>query len=941
MSRRDAPSLAVLAGLGLLVVASALDWAAHLGWRELTLRPHDYAWELQLAWLAARGRVAQVDFAYAVGPLHQLLAALGAGLSHEPARIVGGMHLAFPLASLAVCVGLSRALTDPDDPALAWRRVGLLLGLALFALHDDVRSLRGLANAIVIFAYRPGRIAEDVWPGPDRAGALRVGGALALAAALSVDTLLLGLGSIGLMAVYEVGVRGRLGLVPAARRLGGALGVLLAALALWAAVVTLRGGSPVELLDQTAAILRAYPVAMSLGAGRVPVASILLLLALAALPLAWIGRLEVPRYTAGVWIVGALAVTARALYRTDPEHVYGALVPLAAVLVALAVRRRTDGGTRFVASSLAVLLLLASVFPMSRRTAWRPGALVEAVRALGGEARPAPVATDLARATAALRDAPAGCGGVTLGLGVAHVAADRDGPTVLQLPWTDALRRDLAARIEGSACPTMVTGLFTFDAPYAQAGWTFGPDLLARAALYAPARRLGPALFEARLRDEPARSVARAIEVDGVPLDREVQTPASVTLRFPTPIAADHLLRLRYRVEPDRGALWGAPVYLTARALAGPDALRDATLVGGLEEGVDATAVVPLDAEHAEWRWIAGWDGEAPRADRIELRVESLGARPTRARFRVDAVEVLAPPPAERRPAPVCQGSSALLARPRWTRMAAPRIGGDPDDETLTLQANRAGEPHAETFVEVTPCADACLVGEVGLAEGATTARLEVHAIDGPVRALLFARDVAPGFRTPFEVPLAPHAGRRILLRFGAPPPAEGAGGALRVRRPRVAPCASRESLVHALHQGRFEAVRGDPRVEGDRLALPVPPWGSAPAEVRLPVPARALDEHACLAFDASGEALDGTAVLHVEALRRGRAEPIARVELRPGEARRVADVPLAAWAGEDRTLVVSVHASEAASGGALYVLRPRVHGCGDGAPWAFGGEGG
>lgn len=935
MSRADKAMVGCGALFVLLVVANALDWAFTLGWRELALRRHDYAWELQLAWLAGLGRFALVDFAYSIGPLPQLLSFLGAAGSNDPGHIVGGMHLTSGLVSLAGAAALSSWLLDPKAPHYAWRRVGLFVALALLLLHDDVRAPRALASAWVIFAYRPGRWAADAMPEVTRRDALRGGGALLLTAFASVDTFVLGLASVGLMALYEAGASKAVRV--AALRLAATLGVLLVGLVPWALLVLARGGSPLAIVVDTARIVTAYPVAMSLAAVNVSAESIALLIALSALPLFWTLRGPTPDRTTGLWIIGALAVTVRALYRSDAEHVYAGLLPLGLVMVALAFRTHARRYTRGTMALLALLFGLASVFPMSARTAWRPSVLLDAGRAIRGERTPVPYDTDLERAHDYLTATADGeCAALTLGLGVAHVSAGVDGPSTLQLPWTSELREELAQRIREARCPRIISTLWSFDIEYELAGWTFGPDLLARAELYEPVERIGPAMFAARLREDPAPLEARDVEVEGLPLESALHTPATVTLRFAEPVPADHLLRVHYRVDSG-GSRLGNPAYVLVQAHRGPDALREPTLLGGFEEARDAVAIVPLDAEHAEWRWIAGVSRNPPSADRVDLNLRSLGRRELDLRLVITRVEALAPPPMPESSDPICQSRVALERRNAWTRWAS----ATHDGLDIAMSPNADGDPLAETFYEITPCSHACLVGEVGLPPGVEVghARLEAHFADGPLRAMVFARDVGPGYRTPFEVPLREYADRHILLRFGLAPTAADGGPGVVMHRMRIEPCSSRASLVHALHQGSYETVRGEPRVSGDQITMPVPPWGVPPTEIRLNIPADALGEDACLAFDVDGSELGGDTVVAFEALRGARAVSISRDELERGDVRQVSDVSLAEWAGAELTLMISALPAGPHDGGEVKVLRPRVHTCGDRAPWAFGGE--
>ncbi|MBK8998067.1 MAG: hypothetical protein IPM35_20275 [Myxococcales bacterium] len=187
---------------------------------------------------------------------------------------------------------------------------------------------------------------------------------------LSFETGLLGLGSLATMACVEALVRGRASLPRLQRALLG-FGLGLGVLALvWA----LAGGSLLGALSGWLGITGGYVVIMVEGGHGLSIGPVLAFvgLGLAALVLTVSRRFRsVP---AAVLLAGALPLLGRAVIRSDAEHVYAALMPLAASLTVVSL----DFAPRrpvFAALSALLVALFALGWFGSRRevpTAWAP-----------------------------------------------------------------------------------------------------------------------------------------------------------------------------------------------------------------------------------------------------------------------------------------------------------------------------------------------------------------------------------------------------------------------------------------------------------------------------------------------------------------------------------------------------------------------------------------
>lgn len=869
MTRRAGLVSAIVLGyFALAVVASAIDHASTVGWRELALLTEAQQRELALAFRLSMGELGRER-----GPLHTVLLYLGSlGAPTDLSRLALARHLVFPLASLGVLAALARA-------SRGWPHVGVLLGGGLVALHladEALVPLLGLA-ACLLLAGGP-----DEHERRDLARGLRAGLAFAAAVLLAPSFVLPALASALAAGVAASSVLGRRALIRA--------GAACASVAAGGLALVLAGFRE-ELVPS--ALAAVAPVALA------PLLA-------QALALASILRLERPRsreaaLAASAW-VGAVPIAAAGFVSAGAEDgPYLALVAPSVALLVVAARSMPRAPLASgVAALLVALFVLGSAPRYDRRTAWRPTVFFDLAEVARGRRGPQLEDNDLFAAATRMVDLP-GCVAVTADLSAAQLVAGVPGPIDGDAP------RDL----EGWSCPHALTSIRSFDRPYRLAARAFGPDMRERAERYTVAETIGPATFLARER-APVRAAERRMD-----LDVRVVSDALGALRvaFDREVPAEHVVVVRVRTDARR---------VVAQVLSGARPVREP-----MELSVHAGELwIPMEAERAEWRWITGRSAREPLfADAVRLEPEG-GAS-----LAIDGALELSPPePAPERRRPCARAVELWSARGYARRTRAPVEGA-----RVLLDPNPPGHPAAELFVPVTPCPGTCLVGEVGLDgdEGGGFG-FEVHVVDGPERPRLLDWQVGPGWSRPFEVPLERWAGRDVLVRMATTPGARADGDHARVHRPRLRPCASLVSVVHALHDGRHRVVRGAPSMVGDALRLPLAPLGEPPVEVRLPL---TVPEGACLAVDLGASEHERAFAAVVGVVADGRAHRLVREVFaphEPGTPRAHADVSLAGWVGREVELYFAAWPLERGGSGVASVVRPRVHRCGERADWAF-----
>lgn len=920
--------LALLGYFVLATLANAAGWSSRVDDRLLEYRHWDYGWELLLPWEAARGRWSGRDFAYPIGPLWQLLAFLPNAFGEFSARrAVTGLHLIFPLASLAVVVALCLVTAE------RWRdRWLLLVPIGLLGLHDDVRSLRGLLPLAALVAFLPRADAPATW-----ARAIVAAGLVSASGWLSLDAGLLGLGALviaGMASAATSADRRR-----ELERLGKTLLAFAGWQALFALGLALGGASYLRYLSGSLGITSAYGTTMLLGAEGFSPRKLAFLVALALAPVlfarARLGR--DPLILA--WLAGSTAFLMRAVVRSDAEHAYAAVLPLVAVLFMLAVRERATRPRLAGWFALLGTTFLLGWFGahLGRSSAWDPRGFARATE------RPVPseYQGDFKRLGAWLDDRKregVRCVGLPASKVALHALHGVPGPTSMSLGWSAPLQHEMAQAVRRERCPWTVQEIVSFD----EGSWGFGEYMLTLHELYEPVERLGPDLWATRLRAEPSPPERRPL-----PLAERgsavLRVPGEVSHRFARPVPWDRALVIRYAFEvPWSSRLIGGVPSLEAQLYAGDEPLGPAMAIPYPTLGTHTT-VLPVDAAVAEQRFVAGVAPKHLRfAERIVIRARGGRTSPSLITFAVLSVEELAAQAGPPRALPECSPELDLAraagGRSAYFRSATPRI----EANTIALDPNLYPEPDAELYLPVVPCEDSCLYAELAVAsasERSDGVDFEVHVIDGHEKPRLLAWHAAAGHSPrPAELPLREWAGRDVLLRFGTRSGKTLAGDRARIYRPRIARCATRRNLVVDLHQGAHRVERGEVEVRGDTLRLGPAPLGQPPTDVRLPL---SVAPGSCLAMDVRAEdapAEAGRLAVDIGIVDGDFVQRLERPELAATDpARSLKDLPLERFYGKRVELRLASWSLDERPRPTAVVAAARLHRCGDGAPWGFG----
>ncbi len=913
----------VAAYLVLATLANAIALGFGFSDHVLERRAFDYGWELGLPWRAGHGQWVGRDFSYPMGPLWQLFGWLGSGGGAlGAARTVAGLHAVFPLASIALSAAAAVLLFR------AWpQRLAAFAGVALFALHDDVRTLRSLVSLLVVLAYP----ADD---GGGRRAELS-GVLVALGMLLSFETGILGVGSLLAMAVAEA--LARRDVRAALRRLGRAAAALVVTELVLGGAWALVGGSWLSALRGFVEVSRAYAVIMVEGRHGLSLAPVVGFAVLGVGLLPYLLRKDA---VAATWLAGTVPLLARALIRSDAEHVYASLGPLASVLLLVSVRSFGRRPALSVYAGLLSLMFALGWFGSRRETptAWRPGGFVDALHAVRGRLVRAQLRGDLSRGVDFARHvrAEGGCLVVPERFTAIHPVADVPGPTATVLRWTPTMKRELARREEELRCPWAIRQIVSFDFPAPWNSIGFGADFVTQSELYEPSVRIGPALFGARLRPRPLRAKVTDVFVLDLGSPATVLVPGSLELRLPRAIPADHLLAIDYTLKVSRlNALTGGTPPVEVAFFRGPTPVGPAMVMPDVDVNRRVRAIVPVHAEIAEWRWVAG---RAPRrslsADRMVISLAKRTLSPAAVSLTVHSVQELSPPPA-REPGSGRVASLDLIEAARqgrfFPRATLARVEGD----SLELSPNAPGDALAEVFFPIHPDQDSCLLAELASdpAPESDGTRFEVHVIDGASRPMRLDWHIEPGGRRLVELPLRDFADRDVMLRIGTWAEDNARGDRAFVRRARIAPCPSPYGLLHAFADGRAQIVRGQSWVNGDVVRIVPAVHAEPPTEIRLPLH---FEKGTCLAMAlrAEGEADATPVAVEVGVLTRRVHVRLMREVLRPGPGADFRDVSLDEFAGRDVSLRFASWSVEGKSSLRGLVVRPRLHRCGDGAPW-------
>ncbi len=923
------------------VFANSYLWHEELSFRAIEYRRFDYEWELQLPWRAAKGEWSAFDFAYPVGPLWQLLAWIGATLLGQDAEgLVSGQHLIFPLLSLGLCAAFAKAVTQ--DPT---RRAAVLFGLCLLALHDDVRSFRAVAFLGVILAYVPlafpakrtGRARSWLRPGLAACAWLAAG-------LLSFDNLILG--GVSLLAMASAELVANRTARPALSRLGRTLAVAAVLAAGFAFALSRFGHGPIAFLRGMSAVVRDYTITQADDAGGFSVAGILLFVILATLPALFFLTQKYLDKTSAMWLAGALPGVFRGVLRSDPEHVYAAALPLAAVLCVVCARSWGKHHTKAAWSGLLASIFILGWFGghRDRPSAWQPTKLSRAFSLRASAHTPGADSDyqgDLQRVVAWMRsEAAAGAECVTVphGMGAAHPLSDVDGPNKNVLRWSASRQRDVAETLQRRACPRLVMRLDTFDWQPAVHQWALGPDFVARARYYVPVARLGPAVFGARLRDKPLEMTRRPIRISELLSRQQLSVPGSLELSFDRAVPEHHLIEIAYELAvPTVHRLLGGMPWLEVEFFSGNQSLGPRTLLPGLEVGQKTVQVIAPVPESAEWHWYGLRPTKKPRgATRMVVHTVARDASARRLELRVHALTEISLSDPGSPQASACERQVDLAERAdanafgRFT-VAATR------EKSILLPPNPLPEPPAELFLPIRACEDSCVFADITRESTAGDGTyFDVHVVDGPTRPREVRFFLRPGdFARTVEFPLRRFANREVLLRFGVDPGGNTEGDTIRVATPVVAPCQTRKSILQEIHQDRLEVARGVATATVDGLTLTPEHRSSPPVDARLGVE---LESGDCLAFTIEPvEAKEAGVAIEVSVLESDIVRRLVREEFRPGdvEPRGFKDVPLEMWKNKWVKLRFSAWPLGLGDAPQARILRPRLHACGREAPWS------
>jgi hypothetical protein len=919
------------------VLANARVWLGRVDDQLLEARAYDYAWELQLIRRALSGEWVGREFAYPIGPLWQAIASLPLRFAEfSGPTAVAGMHLIFPLCSL----GLAGALAWWLQPAWSGSREqarwpGLaagFAGLALLALHDDVRSFRALFSLAIVMAWvRPGD--RDVLVLSWRRAAL-LAALVSCAVALSFDTGLLALVSVVSVLAYAAVFAGG-----ARRASASAAKLLLTLIPLQLLAALVISGSPAAyarfLLD-CLHITRAYGTVMVLSGTGMRLGPVVGFALLAGIALIWTTR-RGPAW-AGVWLAGAFPLMMRGVLRSDAEHVYAGLMPVAGILwlIALACTERPLAIFTMLSSSVFVLGWFGS--HPDRPAAWSPTVIYAGAHAAPEPSRAS--GTELARVRDWLSgsgfSAAGPCIGLPARLGMLHATTGIRGPTETLLGWSPRLQRLDAERIASARCHSFVKEIVSFDHPPPLWSWGAGETLLAWAELYEPSGRLGPDLVVGTLRKQPLRIEQRPLIAGLLSRRYLLEDGEPISFDLGRPVPWQHLIRLSYHFDvPLASAVAGSTPLLEVQFFDGDRPLSDWMHLPYPATG-RSMSILPVHPEVAEWRWVAGRAPAASRtADRMQLRPTSRGLRLGASHFTAMQFEELVPPHGVSSPKPV-ESSVDILRRVAdrgaYSRAVYVRVDGD----ALVIPPAPAGKRHAEVFVPLTPSADSCLFADAFVPEtkSAGPTQFEVHVIAGYQRPRVANWIGAPGQKPrPIEVPLANFAGQDVLLRFATRAVATVASSESQFLRPRVGRCATLRNLMHDFHEGAQHVLAGQVEASGDAIALHPVAIDQRPTFVELAVD---VPEGACLAFDAAAkDDADGVGIA-AGVFHQGVFVRLARPELPPGKSEAFRNLPLGEWTNQRVAIGFGALPLGRGRGSVGFVFRPRIHRCGDGAPWPF-----
>lgn len=824
-------------------LAGAYVTAARVGFRELQPQLLDYAWQLELAWLAGRGELSGFSFQYPRGPLWQLLA-LPAGLldPFEAGPALALLELTFRAASIVLVVWLAVRFTRPGA-----RRTGLLFVLLAVSHGAGIATLRGLLSALFVVLATDAVLSET----RARRSAIAAATVLTLASLVSIDRAALGV--LSLIAIGVCAVAFQRPRRPVLRRVGELfLACVLVAL-LVALIGALVGAAPDAYLLAQRRFAVAYGANLAtMWRDVVPTSNIAALGLLATAVALSAARRGGP---VPCWIAGALPTTLFGLLQSDVGHIYLAVLPLVVALTLAALTLpppafRASGSERGFAGLLMAIFLLGWFGLYPKALALSPHTFVDLYRHSQDPPRETEFETDLAQALRWTREHAANdaCVGVRPGLTLVHALADQSGPTVLGIRWSPTQQAELATAIREADCPRFVYLSHSYD--FRESTWAFGDDFLEVATRYEAVERVGPAVWGMRRREQPLEPSIETL-VDA-PHEAVLGPGSTLVVELGERVPSEHLLELEYTydVERWRTAVGGTP-RLVYRFLHEGEPVHDWLLGHHLTVGRRSAFTVAVDGNAAEHRWIAGESTRTPKvADAIELRAVSLGILSDPApHLTVHAIHARAPPgDGDRDESPErCEDyrelASVLHAGGGLVRYVRPRH----TEHMFFVTPTVSPEPAAEIFLPIRPCELSCFRTEVGVEANpdGDGARITFDAIDEGSRPRLGELHVPSGAEVPIELPLGGFAGQELLLRIqshGGDDPNDEPYLIL----PVVGQCSARTRLSYVLQRGYAVVEDGVPRLDGRDVNVD----GSARVAYELQ-----NIENTCLRVDWQGEA--------------------------------------------------------------------------------------
>jgi hypothetical protein len=904
----------------LAIIVQALIERSLFDLRELDRNLVDYAWQLELIYAADLGHWSGRDVHYPRGPLFQLIGYLASRPGPiEPSHTFAVLHAIYKLLSLVLVFFVVFAQAGASRPPRFRLMAFVAAGILSYAV--GISTFRALLSTLIIILYLPASEETSAWK---RAGLTAA--ALLFALVHSFDRLLLGWVSIVAIAAYELATRWRNGdsRRVALHRLGRVAAAFAGGFAALGIVGRLFGFRIFDYLAGQAIVASGYRSMFGGWAPEVRSANTVALLAASLLIAVAIFAVRSSDWRFGAWICGAVPLAAFAVGIPDRGHIYVGVLPLVLVLLSIPFHSVQRQWLRW-SSAIPAGMFALGWFGAFPEDLWvSPKTLAPAIEIARGRTRDADFTTDFGNAVRWVRSSarePAGCIVTSPGMAVVHALAEVPGPTFLRPRWSLAGHAALAADIRQARCAHYIHQLQSFD-DVRGAEWRLGADWLALSELYGQPSQISAATFALSLRDEPAPATRVALSSNT--LDEDIVPPKEIRIPLGRELDNHELVEIEYRLSaggfgPMLGRLPEIDYYFEGAGVA----LSELRPFFHLEPNREARAVLAVDAEAAEWRWLLEKRlHRKQRADALVLRFSSPALlAPKTFKFVIRSIAALSPSAPLGSRATACQPeldvARLVTEGAAFTRSVSPRA----TSTKIRMQTNPPGWHVAELFVPVTPCEDSCLYAELGLdpPSGGDGVTAEIHLLDRELRPLLFTRHLPPGAGpVSVELPLWHWKESDVLLRFGSLPGESDERDFAFIAKPRIRTCSSRVQLASAVRDGRA-LTAGSVRARGEDLEL-----GTAPARVSYPLRVT-LDTCLHQAFEVTGQA-EGSWLFEAHVRVDGIDHRLfhQRVEASSG-VQQNGPISLHDWDGRDVELVLG---GRPHSGGAAAIRSPRLSSC-------------